>query len=210
MEPEASHAAGGESAHDLDVDQLDALVRVLSDRFLRRILFVISDRPGSTIRQLAEQLGESSRRVRHHLTALLEARLVVVDDERHREGVIERTYRSVALPLLWDGAWPGDIGEIHRNGIAFEVVRMTLADVSDALRAGIFARRHGWQATRISRQVDERGWDELAEVHRRAFEDTMKIVDRATKRLAGTAERTIPVVSSVLLFESDSEEDSTR
>lgn len=188
----------------LDADQLEAMVRVLRDPLLRRILFAVEARPNSTIRQISERLGEPSRRVRHHLTGLLEARLVVVHEERYRGGVIERTYGSMALPLLWSGAWPRDIGDVERKWVVLEAIKMIVSDMSDALRVGTFTKRPGWQATRVSREVDERGWSELAEVHIRAFEETMKVVDRSAKRLERTAEKAITVVSGVLLFEADS------
>jgi DNA-binding transcriptional ArsR family regulator len=187
----------------LEADQLEAMVLVLRDPLHRRILFALEARPGSTIRQIAERLGESPRRVRHHLTGLLEARLVVVHEENYRGGVIERSYRSVALPLLWNGGWPRDIGAVERKWVVFETVKMIVSDMSGALQVGAFTKRPGWQATRLSREVDERGWSELADVHTRAFEETMRIVDRSAKRLERTAEKAITVVSGGLLFETD-------
>jgi DNA-binding transcriptional ArsR family regulator len=196
--------SGNMADRGLDADQLEATVLTLRDPLLRRILFAVEARPGSTIRQIAERLGEPPRRVRHHLTGLLEARLVVIDEERHRGGVIERTYGSVALPLLWGAAWPREIGDVERKWVVVEVIKMIVSDMSAALRAGTFTRRPGWQATRVSREVDERGWSELVEAHSRAFEETMRIVDRSTRRLERTAEKAITVVSGVLLFEADS------
>jgi len=189
---------------DFDADQLEAMVRVLRDPLLRQILFAVEARPNSTIRQIAERLGEPSRRVRHHLVGLLEAGLVVVDEERYRGGVIERTYRSVALTLLWGGAWPRDIGDVEWKWVVLEVIKMLVSDMSDAIRVGTFTKRPGWQAIRLSREVDERGWSELVEVHSRAFEETMRIVDRSAKRLERTAGKAITVVSGALLFEVDS------
>ena len=191
----------------LDADQLEAMVRVLRDPLLRRILFAVEARNGSTIRQIAEWVGESSRRVRHHLTGLLEARLVVVHDERSRRGAIERTYRSVALPLLWSDVWPRDIGDVEMKWVVLEAVKMIVSDMSEALRLGTFTKRPGWQATRVSREVDERGWSELVEVHSRAFEESLRIVDRSAKRRERTAEKAITVVSGVFLFETHSTSD---
>lgn len=187
----------------LDTDQLEAMVRVLRDPLLRRILFAVEARPDSTIRQIAERLGEPSRRVRHHLTVLLEAGFVVVHEERYRGGVIERTYRSSALPQLWSGAWPRGIGDVEWKWVVLEVIKMIVSDMSDAIRVGTFTKRPGWQATRVSREVDERGWSELAAVHLRAFEETMRVVDRSAERLERTAEKAITIVSGVLLFETD-------
>jgi DNA-binding transcriptional ArsR family regulator len=202
-EPRDFALSGKAVGRDLDVEKLEAIVRALRHPLLRRILFAIEARPGSTIRQVAERLGESSRRVRHHLTALLEARLVVVHEERRGRGVIERTYRSVALPLLWSRAWARDVGDVEKRWVVLEVMKIIASDMSNAFRAGTFARRPGWQATRLFREVDERGWSELVEAHARAFEETMRIVDRSAERLEGTAKKTIAVVSAVLLFEAE-------
>jgi hypothetical protein len=109
----------------------------------------------------------------------------------------------VALPLLWDRAWPREIGDVERKWVVLEVIRMIASDMSEALRIGTFTRRPGWRAARVSREVDERGWAELAEVHSRAFGETMRIVDSSAKRLERAAKTGIPIVSGVLLFEAD-------
>jgi hypothetical protein len=136
---------------------------------------------------------------------MLDAQLIVVHEIRSRRGALERTYMSRALPLLWGGAWPPEIGDVETRWTVLEAIKMIASDVSDAFRAGTLTSRPGWRATRVSRAVDERGWSELAELHRRAFEETLAIVERAAQRLEQTTEEAITVVSGALLFEADSQ-----
>jgi DNA-binding transcriptional ArsR family regulator len=57
-----------------------ALIETLSHPLRARILTVIWERPGVTIKQIAERIDEPARKVRHHVERMVEADL----DRRRR------------------------------------------------------------------------------------------------------------------------------
>jgi hypothetical protein len=74
--------------------------------------------------------------------------------------------------------------------------------VTGAIGAGTFLERAGWCAVRNWREVDPQGWEELAEIHRRASGEVIAAVDEAAARLAESGEEGVPATSALLLFEA--------
>lgn len=85
-----------------------------------------------TIRQIASLLKEPPRRVRHYIRALVDAGLVVVEEERPRRGTIERTYRGLKIPLLWENGWPGELSPTDMKMVLLDTLRLVFDAVTDA------------------------------------------------------------------------------
>jgi DNA-binding transcriptional ArsR family regulator len=191
---------------DRDVDPArEELLAALRDPIRRRLLFVLGDKPGgATIRQLAGRLGEPRRRVRHYVEMMVADGLVFVGDERPRRGTIERAFRSARVPLfLWAADDPpGEFEPTDVKLALLDILRLTFDTVTEAIAAGTFAGRQGWCAARTWREVDTQGWAELAEIHERATEEVVSVVERAARRLAEGGEAPIPAISALFLFEA--------
>jgi DNA-binding transcriptional ArsR family regulator len=185
---------------ELDQAQLDAAERFMSDPLRRRILGIMAEQPEFTINQLAERLGETPRRIRHALDALIEARLVSVAGERSRRGTIERAYSGVRLPFLWEGEWPR-VDDFVRRQINLDTARSIFGDVGRGLSGDSFGENREWHLVRFWRELDEQGFEELLEIHRRAFAEVAAAYERAEVRIGEGAERSVPVMSALLLFE---------
>jgi DNA-binding transcriptional ArsR family regulator len=188
--------------HEFTPEQTEALLKALRHPVRRRMLFVLGEMPGVTVRQVSRRLNEPPRRIRHHLNWLIDAGLVVVNAERPRRGTIERTYRSVDIPPSWPGGWPGHLDPAETKMMLLDILRSVFDNVTAAVAAGTFEHREGWCAVRAWRLVDEQGWKELARIHEDAVLDVISVVERSTDRLSRTGDAPIPIVSALFLFEA--------
>jgi DNA-binding transcriptional ArsR family regulator len=178
-------------------------LKFLRDPVRRRLLLLLADKPeGVSIRQLARRLHEPTRRVRHFIGALVDAGLVVVENERPRRGTIERTYRAARFPVLWIDEWPEESQPAEVKIVLLDILRLIFDTVTSAIAAGRFLERRGWCVARTWREVDAQGWQELAETHERAAREVVATVERSKARLARSGEEAIPAISALLLLEA--------
>ena len=78
---------------------------------------------------------------------------------------------------------------------------MTIAELSDAIRRGSLGRRLDEHHTRLILELDEEGWDELAEIHRAAFNASQTVRAKSERRLRANGGPPIEGRSIQLLFE---------
>jgi DNA-binding transcriptional ArsR family regulator len=184
-------------------EQLHALLAAMEDPFRSRLLYAIADyrREGVSVRQLAERLGESNRRVRYHVDSLAACGLIAVAKEEPRRGVLERYYRSEREPSISnEEILLVDDDQIRR--ISMHIFKAILADASAAASAGMFGTRPDEATVRIRGDVDPQGWKELYATHVWALGKIKVIIAEAEERLTNSEERPIPALSALLLFET--------
>lgn len=186
-----------------DGDQeLHALLGAMEDPFRSRLLFAIADykREGVSVRQLAERLGEPSRRVRYHVDSLAAQGFIAIAKEEPRRGVVERFYRAEKEPMI-SSEQLRLVDESQARKISMQILKAILADAGAAANAGTFGRPD--EATvRIRGDVDTQGWKELYATHVRTLGKIKKIIAEAEERLTDSGEQPIPAVSALLLFET--------
>jgi DNA-binding transcriptional ArsR family regulator len=166
-----------------------------------------SESSGVSVRQIAERVQESRRRVRYHLEVLCRQGLVEVVEEKRRRGVVEHYYRATGLFMLSKEQTEG-LPVRRQQKIILEVLRQTFADATAALESGAFVRRPEWSAARVHADVDERGWAELSVIYEKTTRDALEIIAEAQERLRGTDERPIRIGAASLLFEAAEREAS--
>lgn len=86
--------------------------RLLADEFKLRVLDAFAGRP-TTVKQVANEMGEKQTRLYRHVDALLDAGLLRVVDETQKRGTVERTMQAVAARFEADPA-------LFRTGSASE------------------------------------------------------------------------------------------
>jgi DNA-binding transcriptional ArsR family regulator len=182
-------------------DGLRRLAEAMGHPVQSKILFVVADRPGVTIRQIASRLEEPSRRVRHHLEALVAAGLVSVESEALTRNTMERRYAVELLPHIRteDAELLSDISQ---RRISLEVLKLILADARAAVANGTFGTHHGHAEVRFWAEVDQEGWEELAAIHLRALDEMRAALASCAERLADDDRTAFPVTSALLLFEA--------
>jgi DNA-binding transcriptional ArsR family regulator len=157
------------------------------------------DPPGITVRQLSELIQEPRRKVRYHLDALLEQRLIRVVRIAKRGGTVERYFGPAGRTILSRN----DIGRltpVQQQGVLAGCLRLIIASAAAALGAGVAVELPEWAAVRIPVQVDRRGWLELGELHEGLVREVDRVVAQASKRLAMSGDEPIDAVSANLLF----------
>lgn len=184
-------------------EQFQALLEAMEDPFRSRLLYAIADyrREGVSVRQLAERLGESNRRVRYHVDSLAAYGLVAVAKEEPRRGVVERFYRTEREPTI-SKEEISLIEDDRIRKISMHIFKAILADASAAASAGMFGTRPDEATIRIRGDVDSQGWEELHATHELALDRIRAILAKAEERLRESEERPIPAVSALLLFET--------
>jgi hypothetical protein len=190
-----------ESQRRRDAELLRRLADAMADPFRSRLLTAVTERPGVSVREIAEWLGETSRKVRYHMEALHSLGLVEVDGEVRRRGAIERQYRNTTANILYTEDERGLLPAQERR-ISVEVLKMVMGDATGSVAAGHFGAREGHCETRVRGEVDDQGWDELAELFARTTDAADQIIDRSVERRKQTGDRGVEVTAALLLFEA--------
>lgn len=108
-------------------------VRLLADPLKLKLLQAFAEAPRTT-KQAAEALGENITKLYRHVDALYEAGLLVVVAEKQKRGTIERTFRAVAQRFEADHSLFSDEAGGHGEGTARDILRISEAEILDALR----------------------------------------------------------------------------
>jgi DNA-binding transcriptional ArsR family regulator len=176
-----------------------ALVEALNHPLRSMVYSAVAEHPGATIAQVAERTGQSARRVRHQMERLLEAGLIMIDTETPRRNARERHYQALLTPTIFDmKGWAAE----EQERLAVGVTRLLVADISRAIRHRTFAANDGHAQVRFTGAVDQRGWDELAEIVVRNMRDIEAVMRGSARRLREADEGGIEVILGLLLFET--------
>ena len=161
-----------------DVDP--RLLAALGHPLRQQILINLVDAPASVV-TLAGDLAVGLPVVRRHIQVLLANDAVeAVDGDDHAD---DTRYRAMARPFLDDAHWR----ELppHRRAALFA---MTLRRIGTQVRTG-FADEFCHERTHVSftrLQVDEQGWNELADLLAGVLEEAMDIEAESAARLMRT------------------------
>jgi DNA-binding transcriptional ArsR family regulator len=178
-----------------------ALAAAMAHPLRFRILVAVTERSEVSIRQIAARVDEPGRRVRHQLDALKREGLVAVTRRKNRRGGIEYLYSATEPLTLFGNEGPAVTIEQER-GAALQILRHVLADATAAVRAGTFGRTSGHNEVRDWGEVDRAGWEEIAAIQLRAYEEIRAAFVVADERVKASGEPRKPVISAMFLFES--------
>jgi len=174
-------------------------VEALSHPVRSKVIIALAERPNATIRQVAERLRESPRRIRHHIDALVAAGFVEVTDEKRRRGVIERRY-ATRLNLTigpGDASWPA-----VRRQFSRDIVRLLLADVGVAATTGIFGADPDEYEMRFYGEVDDECLAELAQIYGRVHVEIAESITAGRERVWESGEPGTEIVAALLFFKA--------
>jgi DNA-binding transcriptional ArsR family regulator len=175
-----------------------ALAKAYGHPVRSKVLTALSERPGVTVREVAERLEESPRRVRHHLDALIKAGLATVTSSDNLSGVVQ--YRYGAGPLLVDDAdqWSRD----ERIRFTKTAVRLLAADLGEAVAAGTIGEGREDFEVRMYGEVDDACLEQLAALHLRADRGIRKAIYEGRDRVMKSGEAGTEVISALYFFEA--------
>jgi DNA-binding transcriptional ArsR family regulator len=186
------------SSFDWSVDDPQALADATRNVVRGRVLMALAERPGVTIRQVAERIDESPRRVRHHIESLVEAGLAEVTGEESRRGVVQRRYGAPPQAVdRVDALSDEDRAEFTRS-----IVRYVLSDIGTAAAAGTLALTEDKHVVRMYGEVDDEALERLADIHWRAYREIRETIEAGKERLRKSGGSGTEVVSALFYIEA--------
>jgi DNA-binding transcriptional ArsR family regulator len=166
-----------------------------------RILAMLDEGPASP-KVLADRLGASLGVVAYHVRTLHELDLLKLVGTRQRRGATEHMYATVARPSFSDEAW-ASMEPVAKQRLLGSMLRQIGEYANSSAAAGGFDRSDA-NISRLSLQLDEKGWDQLAAASKKWLAEVQKIEDGVQKRLRkpGDEHELTDVGLVVLLFEA--------
>ena len=137
-----------------------------------RLLAILNERTASST-ELADEVGTPMASVSHHVHGLLDAGAI--------EGIDDDSYRAVAIASHSDEAWAALSAE-ERAAITHANVERMVADLRAAAEADGFQHRRSHQSW-VHFELDERGFNEVADVLEHALERILEARDRSEARI---------------------------
>ena len=158
----------------------DTTRRLLAHPLRHRLLTILNQREASP-KELAAEVGLPIPNVSYHVDRLLQAGAIELVREEPRRGVAEHFYRSVELASHSDDEWAG-LSREERDQITDGNVQRMVADLLAAAEEGGFEHRRSHQSW-VAFELDERGFNEVADVLEKALLRTLAIRDRSRRRI---------------------------
>jgi DNA-binding transcriptional ArsR family regulator len=180
--------------------ELDAKLATALKHPLRAQLLAKLNERSSSPSELAEQVGADVNNVSYHCRVLADLGCAeVVKREEGKRGTLKTIYRGTTRMFLDDDVWP-TLSIETRTGISLKAVGETIERAKDALEAGTFDAKDNRHAFNWKIDVDEEGWEEIADAGAEFFETIGRIEVAAANRRPEPSERiraTVSVLSYV-------------
>ena len=165
----------------------DATVKLLSHPLRHRLLAILNERAASP-KELAAEVGLPIPNVSYHVDRLLRAGAIELVGQEPRRGVVEHFYRGVELASHSDDEWAA-LDRPEREQITEINVQRMVADLLAANGSSGFEHRRSQQSW-VRFELDERGFNEVADVLDKALERILRIRDGSQRRIErGAGER---------------------
>ena len=165
-----------------------------------KCLAIVGERPASPA-EIGRELKIDVGTINYHVNELVRANLAEEVGTRPVRGSTEHFYKAVELPSVGEDQ-EEEMSECARRTLAETVVALFAADATRAIETGTFLARTDNHLTRVARNVDRRGWEELGAAYMALFENIEEIQNDAAKRLGKSDEEPLRVVSFLGLFEA--------
>lgn len=159
---------------------------VLAHPLRSRCLTILTERTASPA-ELSRQLLVEVSKVSYHVRQLEKMGAVELVETRPVRGAVEHFYRAIQRPLVDDEGYK-DLTCEERTEIGRQVVQLTMADVETSMKEEVFGRRFDHHVSRVPVIVDERGWEELRDIHAEALERVLDVQARSAERISGDAD----------------------
>jgi hypothetical protein len=186
-------------AKQLPDAQLD-LHRALSHRLRAEILTFLTEHKKASPVEMSRELLAPVGDISHHVKQLVKYGCAEEVETRPRRGAVEHFYRAITLPVI-------DVEDMERMPLPARrvfnghVAQKVVDDLQEGFEACTVEARPDHHLTRAPLLLDEEGWTELVELHRRMLEATYAIQAQSNERLKASGERPIRCTSAQLCFE---------
>lgn len=178
MRPEITMAA--RERRSTGASRGETRVRLLAHPLRHRLLTILNERVASP-KELAAELGLPIPNVSYHVQQLRQAGAIELVRKEPRRGVEEHFYRAVQTAGHTDEEW-ARLDAAERTQITQSNVQRMVADLLTAAEAGGFEHRRSHQSW-VHFELDERGFDEVADILEKSLERVLAARDRSLRRI---------------------------
>lgn len=168
---------------------------------LRRLILAEANRGILSPKQFAQRHAKEVSNVSYHFRQLEKFDCVEVVEEKKRRGSTEHFYKATRRALFDGKSWE-ELPKSLREEVSGEAFTNVLNAVSDAMATGTFDARDERFLVWNTNPLDEEGWEEIADIYRKAARKTIAAEQRAKKRVQESGEPGIPSTWALLFFES--------
>jgi hypothetical protein len=162
---------------------------------------ILVERTASPV-EIAHELKKDVGHVGYHVRKLLEIGQIELVDERPVRGAVEHFYKAITRPFCGAEEWAAMSAE-ERGSMTRQTLQLHQVDVAQAVDAETFdSRTSRWLLRLPMQDMDDEGFDELADVFGRAYEDSLEIMGRvANRKSLGPDHETFPAMMTAMFFE---------
>jgi hypothetical protein len=139
--------------------------------------------------------------VSYHFRELEKFECVEIVAEKKVRGAVEHFYKATRR-ALFDGKPWDNLPQSVKEEWSGDTFGNVLKRVSDAMAMGTFDARNERFLVWNKQLLDEDGWEEIAEIYRKAAYKTAAAEKRARKRVEESGEEGIPSTWAFLFFQS--------
>lgn len=181
------------------------LVAAMKHPTRNHALIVLNERTLS-VRDIAEELGETRSHVRYHLNMLLE--LKAIEAVRHEPGYNghpETYYRALIRSWIGQEAWL-HVDPKDQSGPTAAIFASMNVDIGNAIVGGTINDRNN-HISRSSLVLDEESYEELLQLLSDSLDGIMEIQERAANRLQPGARGIVTKVHMIQFVSPDPKAD---
>jgi len=178
------------------------LVMALAHPLRVRILEILTERVASP-NGLSEQLDTGLSHVAYHTRTLKKCGCLELVDTAQRRGATEHFYKASPEAFVGSRAWR-KVPRALRSSITSASLQTFMDKAVAAFEAGTIDDREDTTLCWMPLHLDQRGWDEVTAILRRATDQVLAAQGRSNRRLARarTRDEAISAVVAVANFET--------
>jgi DNA-binding transcriptional ArsR family regulator len=160
---------------------------------------------------IAHELRKPVTHVGYHVRKLCEMGHIELIREEPVRGTVAHYYKAIKRPFSDTEEW-AEMTDEQRGALTRLTLQLIATDAAEAVDEGTFDRHmNRWLLRLPIAQMDTEGFDELADLHGRMYEETLLIMGRATNRAAVDPDlETFPAVAATMFFERPSRSSRPR
>ncbi|HEX3325236.1 MAG TPA: helix-turn-helix domain-containing protein [Solirubrobacterales bacterium] len=164
-----------------------------------KVLTILAERPASP-KEIASLLDLTIPAVSHHFKKLVRLGMVELIEERDVGGAIQHVYCAVVHPVVGNEEWE-KLSLAERQRFSIWIFQLILADAARSFDAALFDACSNNHLSRIAMAVDQRGFDEVAEIQDRALGEIFEAQALSGERIAGGEGVGVNIVAAMMCFE---------
>lgn len=175
-----------------------------------QILIILNEKVASP-NMLAQQLDQSLNLVAYHVRVLEKYDCIELVDTKQRRGATEHFYRATRRQFLTDSEW-ARLPKSLRPGLSGAMLKSAFDDVEEALDKSTFDELEDRHLSRTPMVVDQKGWEDAADLLAGTLDRLIEIQTEAATRLGESGEEGMHSKALILHFKSptpDAEAEST-